>query len=119
MTSGFFIKSLASSCTSHNCRAMKLIQMLFWNAKFEIESSIVQLYFRHRPSLRNVLHLLSYESVPVLQQLYPFMFICSVVQLTFPFTAIALTFEPLLFSLIIILVSHSIPRKLAIRPAFD
>lgn len=48
---------------------MKLIQTLFWNAKFEMESSIVQFYFRHRPSLRNVLYLLSYESVPVLHQL--------------------------------------------------
>ena len=119
MISGFFITSLASSCTSHDCRAMKLIRTLFWNAKFEMESSIVQLYFRHRPSLRNVPYLSSYESVPVLHQLYPFTFIFSVVQLIFPFTAIALTFEPLLFSLIIILVSHSIPRKLAIRSTSD
>jgi hypothetical protein len=60
---------------------MKLIPTLFWNAKVEMESSIVQLSFRHRPSLRNVLHLLSYESVPALHQLYPFTFICLVILL--------------------------------------
>jgi len=90
---------------------MKLIQTPFRNAKFEMESSIVQLYFPHRPSLRNVMYLLSYDFVPVLHQLYPFTFICSVVQLIVPFTVIALPFEPLLFPPIIILVSPSIPLK--------
>jgi len=119
MKSGFFITSLASSFTSHGCRAMKLIQTLFWNAKFEMENNIFQLYFRHRPSLCKVPYFLSYESVPVLHHLYPCTFICSVVKLIFPFTATALPYELLLFSLIIILVSHSIPRKPAISSVSD